>query len=298
MPNANGITIPPLSIFHYLYKPCKPSLSMIIKLCPTKKYFWKNKWKDFDDVDTLFTELFGKTPLELGIKDLELNSGTKRKFKIEKNGKMQDVDLEVTLCPKAAKSKSTYFEGILQVKNATQEVIDFIYNDVRKLASKGIFITKDVLTKDRADFFITDQTYIKTLANKLQSQFGGTVSLNAKLFSQDQHAGKDLFRLTVLLDLPIYKKQDIIIVNDKPYIIKSLQNKINVVDFNGKNTNVPYSKYVLLEKKETRISKVYPYIEILDPDTFQAVEVQNPKDLKLSIDQKVKVVFYKGWWVV
>jgi len=272
---------------------------MMLKISPSGEYFWKNKWKKFEDLDKLFVELFGKTQKQLKIKPFELKPGIKRKGKLSKTGKKQTLEIEVTLSPKVARENSKYFEGILQIKNSDDYIVEFVHNELAKQKPKGIFITKQTITKNRADFFITDQTYMKRLAVKLQKEFGGKISLNPKLFSKNRQSGKELYRLTILLELPKLKKNEVIVVDDKLYKISSLQQKINVQDFKGKKTSFPYKDHEVLEKQETRITKTYPEIEVIDPDTYQSMPVKN-KNLKkkYKIDQKVKVVFWEGLWIL
>ena len=269
--------------------------AMVIKICPSGQYFWKNKWRPFTNLDEVFLLLFGKTVKDSKVKPFDINPGIKREFNIIKNGKKVKVKLEVTLSPKVAKENSQYFEGILQVKNIDNGIVDYIHNEVEKQRKKGIFITKEKITKNRADFQITDQTYMKSLANKLQRVFGGTISLNPTLFSKNKQSGKELFRLTLLLNLPTIRKNDIIVHNGTVWKVNSVQNKINVISLHGKKTSLPYKDYKILEKFETRVTKIQPEVEIMDPETYQSVDVRNPK--KLKVDQKVKVVFHEGWWL-
>ncbi len=272
---------------------------MKLKICPSGMYFWKNKWKKFAELDGLFMQLFGKTPEELGIKDLVLNPGVKKKCRVEKNGKKEVLEIEVTLSSKLAKQKSKYFEGVLQIRNSSQQIVDFIHSEISKQKQKGVFITKEIVEGKNADFFLTDQTYMKRLAVKLQKEFGGIISLNPKLFSKSRQTGKELYRLTTLLELPIIKKNDVIVVNDRLYRVNSVQQRINAEDFSGKKTSFPYKDHEVLEKQETRITKVYPSIEIIDPDSYQSAEVRNRTlKKKHSIDQKVRVVYWSGWWIV
>lgn len=270
---------------------------MKLKLCPSGKYWWQNKWKPFTTIDELLLALFGKTPKELGIQGLALHPGIKKKTKVSWNGKTVELEIEVTLCPHVAKGQSKYYESILQIKNATPEVLEFVATAVEKVQNKGIYITKHVLKPRRADLFLTDQTFTKRLAHKIQGEYGGTIQLHPKLFSKNKQSGKQLFRLTVLLDLPKIKKNDVVVVDGKLYRVKSVRDRLHLVDVSGKKTSVPYAEYSVLEKKKTKVSKVYPSLEIIDPETYQSVEVRNPNQ-KLKLDQNVTVAYREGWWLV
>jgi NMD protein affecting ribosome stability and mRNA decay len=52
----------------------------------------------------------------------------------------------------------------------------------------------------------------------------------------------------------------------------------------------------VLKPVKTTVSKLEPQIEVLDPDTYQSVPVENSKKLKLG--EKVKVVKDKGLFYV
>ncbi|RJQ17193.1 hypothetical protein C4573_04020 [Candidatus Woesearchaeota archaeon] len=264
---------------------------MNLKLCECKKVFLRNKWTPFNSIDEVFKK-FDITEWE----EFPLNPGIKRKMQVKKGDAMVFIGIEVTYCDRCRLKKSQYYEGILQIKHATPEVVNFADNEIGKAGAKGKYITKRVVKDDRADYYLTDQTYMKSLAHKIQKEFGGAIQKNAQLFSHSKQESKDLFRVNLLLELPLFKKQDVIVINEKPYIVISLKEKINVMDFAGKKTSVPYKDYETLEKVEARISKIYPDIEIIDPVSFQSVPVENKKTV--HINEKVMVVQYRGWWIV
>ena len=46
------------------------------------------------------------------------------------------------------------------------------------------------------------------------------------------------------------------------------------------------------------MSKVKPNVEVLHPETYESVEVKNKKLRKLKLGEKVKIVRWKGVYVV
>ena len=59
-----------------------------------------------------------------------------------------------------------YFEGILQVRNPSEEVLDFIAKEVEK---KGdVFVAKAKQTQNGIDLYISSQRFLRSIGNKLQ----------------------------------------------------------------------------------------------------------------------------------
>ncbi|MDP2750916.1 MAG: NMD3-related protein [Nanoarchaeota archaeon] len=95
-----------------------------------------------------------------------------------------------------------YFEGTLQLRNPSQEVVDFVWAEVDKNVGKHVYIQKSVASKNGLDYYLTSNRFLRSLGNDLQNKFGGELKLSAKLFSVDKQSSKELHRLTVLFRLP------------------------------------------------------------------------------------------------
>ncbi|NQV08672.1 hypothetical protein HQ529_02335, partial [Candidatus Woesearchaeota archaeon] len=105
--------------------------------------------------------------------------------------------------------------------------------------------------------------------------------------------------VNVLIDLPDFKRRDIIFIDNR--IIKVLKIGKRLTGFDvmkNKATTIDYQnkKTTLIDVHETEVTKVFPSLEVLHPETFQSVVVGNQK--KLSIGRKVKVIVEKGVWLV
>ena len=109
--------------------------------------------------------------------------------------------MSYTLCKKCGKFGTEYFEGILQLRNPDKEVIKFIRNQVKKQFDKGIFINKEVNTKNGIDFYLTSKRFLRTLGNKLNKQFKGELKISPQLFSRNKQTSKDIYRINVLFRL-------------------------------------------------------------------------------------------------
>ena len=193
-----------------------------------------------------------------------------------------------------------YFEGILQVREPTDQVIDFIYNQIEKQKKEWIKITKISYVRNGIDFNLTSKKYLRTLGKKLQANFGGTVKEAPQLFSRDHQTGKDIYRLNVSFRPSSFKKNDIIERKTRVYKILSFAKEITAEDLETrKKTTIKFKEPIKLIEPiyKTIASKIKPQIEVLDPDTFQSVPTKNTATIKHG--EKVKVVKYKGnFWLV
>ena len=211
--------------------------------------------------------------------------------------------LEVTLCPKCSKKGTQFFDSILQLRNSSDEVLEFARNDVKRHHKKGIFINKEVpvekySTKD-IDLYLTNQSYAKTLAEKIKKHFGGTIRKTAKHFSANLQTSKVLYRLSILLTLPNYRKDDVIRKEGHLYHIQSIGEKIHVTDLKTSHkTSLAHKDYDILTPVVFQVIKRYPEYEVIDPETYYQARLMNPKK-NLEINQKIKVVVDGGEaWMV
>jgi len=95
-----------------------------------------------------------------------------------------------------------YFEAILQLRPATDEVITFVKNQLDK--NPKIFISKEVLLKkvNGLDIYLSDRKFTKSLGTKLKKHFKGSMlKLSRSVHSKDRMSSKIRYRLTVLIRL-------------------------------------------------------------------------------------------------
>src|SRR3989344_277638 len=90
---------------------------------------------------------------------------------------------------------SEYFEGVLQLPNPSEELIDFVISTVKK--DDRAAITKIVQEPGGPDYYITDQKYLQILGKKLRARFAGEFKMTSTLHTQRKD-GKKLYRITIL----------------------------------------------------------------------------------------------------
>ncbi|MBI2659486.1 hypothetical protein HYX05_05305 [Candidatus Woesearchaeota archaeon] len=110
-----------------------------------------------------------------------------------------------------------YYQGILQLRDVTEEIISFVRNQVKK--REDVAITKTVRLGNGVDLYITSQKFITMLGKKLKESFGGELKISSKLHTRRK--GKNLYRVNALFRLSKYKKGDVVEVRgDKVRLIR------------------------------------------------------------------------------
>ena len=119
-----------------------------------------------------------------------------------------------------------YFEGILQLRNPTQEVVEYVWNEVDKKVNQHVYIQKAVRVNTGLDYYMTSNKFLKTLGKKLQERFGGELKFSAKLFSKDKQTSKELYRLTVMFRLPQFCVGEEVQFKGDKFLVKSIGKKV------------------------------------------------------------------------
>jgi NMD protein affecting ribosome stability and mRNA decay len=183
-----------------------------------------------------------------------------------------------------------YYEGILQLREPTQDTIDFIYNAVDRQKKDWVRISQVKKVKGGIDFYLTSKKYLKTLGKKLLKHFGGILKESAQLYSRNHQTGKNIYRLNISFKPSPYKVKDIITLDNEVYQVTSLDKRIAATNLKTrKKCLLKYEETIKkLEPKKTMVTKVKPQLEILDPETYQSTPTKNTKKLKHG--QNVKIV--------
>lgn len=187
--------------------------------------------------------------------------------------------------------RHNYYEGILQLREIDESVADFVVNDIEKYGDECIKITKAVKLKNGLDLYITSKKYLQKIARKLVAHFGGEYNISPQLFTKDRHSGKEVYRLNVLFKMPEYKKGEAIIADNRLMKVVTCAKRITCINMKTlKKTIVERNKDVqrIDEVFTTMVTKIKPYIEVLDPETYQSVQPMN--QAKVVPGQKVRVV--------
>jgi nonsense-mediated mRNA decay protein 3 len=294
-----------------------------------RKYFLKGKWSGFNNLNDvikkvlqdriIFNEKAGIS--SFSIKAIMPKHETGQNAKVDfkailtvfgvYRGKSKPVKEEYEmksriiyiLCPKCSKFKSGYFEGILQLRDVDNDVVDYALEKLKQSEKRGIFLSKKKKVKNGFDLYITKKSYLHELAQELLKKFGGEKKASRKLFSRDKQKSRDIYRINVLFRQSKFRKGDIISIEGEPFKVKNITSRIELENLKtGKIKSIPL-KYLDVknteEIKETVVSSVFPELKIINPYTFQAEKPTNSKNKKFRIGEKVKVVVVnERTWIV
>ena len=93
-----------------------------------------------------------------------------------------------------------YYEAILQLRPSTDEVIDFIREEIMRRGD--VRISKVVEQKNGLDIYLTNQKFTRsTLGPMLKRKFHGELVISKKLYGRNRTTNKLIYRATVLFKL-------------------------------------------------------------------------------------------------
>jgi nonsense-mediated mRNA decay protein 3 len=118
---------------------------------------------------------------------------------------------------------ASYWEAILQIRNPSQSLLDYIIKTVRE--DDRAAITKINKVKSGFDYYLTSQKYIQVLGKKIKARYKGEFKLSPTLHSQ-RKSGERLYRITILFREYGFKKGDVVLVHGDRYIVHDIRAKV------------------------------------------------------------------------
>ena len=117
-----------------------------------------------------------------------------------------------------------YFEAIIQIREVSEEVIDWIEREIIRAKIILAKVEKVKHIKDAYDYYLADNNQARQLGTKLQQKFGGhylvTSTLHTTIDSKEKYRTTHLFR-----EAP-FRKGDIVTYQDKKYKIMMMMKDI------------------------------------------------------------------------
>jgi NMD protein affecting ribosome stability and mRNA decay len=284
-----------------------------LTLCSCDKYLERSIWRPYSNIEKLISDKVRKEipKSKVIFNNFEMPMMPKEKKEIEVIAKLKEkerpvkVILKLVKCELCAREGTQYFEAILQVRSLSTDVlekgIDLLKRRVENLRNRGVFINKVEQVTDGFDLFLTNRRIAQSLGRELYEGFGGVFKMSPRIFTRNKQTSKDLYRMSILVRLPDFETGDIIINHDKVYRVEKAGAKIKLLDIeNSTFATTEYSKmhYHVLKPYTTYVSRIHPYVEVINPYDFQSSMVKNKSLPSLEIGQEVKVVVHKGIYVV
>jgi len=119
-----------------------------------------------------------------------------------------------------------YFEGKLQLRNPTPEVINYVRKKIAQ--DKHVWIAKEEKAKNGIDLWMSSNKFLLDIGKKLKKRFAGILKTSKKLHTQHKITSKLLYRVTVLFRCLDFKRGDIIEVNGEQLKVLDISKQVMV----------------------------------------------------------------------
>lgn len=133
-------------------------------------------------------------------------------------------------------SRSNYYQGILQLRDVSDEILDFVQSQIAKRGD--VAVTRTVRYQNGKDLYITSQKFITILGKKLKESFGGELKISSKLHTRSR-SGKELYRVNALYRPSRFKRGDVVNVRGDDVVLLPVGSRIFARDLKtGKRIRV------------------------------------------------------------
>jgi NMD protein affecting ribosome stability and mRNA decay len=194
-----------------------------------------------------------------------------------------------------------YFEAILQLRNqksnSFERALETIYEETKSKSRPDIFISKAEKVKGGVDIYLSSKKFARDLGKKMNEKFGGEMFQSPRLFSRDRQSSKDIYRLNVLVRLPELERGTVV-TRGKDVILITGYTKGRLAGRNldtGKALQIDYDDRLQTvtgpDFPYAVVSKSKPRLEVLHPETFESVPVENAKT---TSRKKIRVALVNG----
>jgi len=93
-----------------------------------------------------------------------------------------------------------YFQAIIQLRPASDELVDFVLSAIEK--RNDVWISKQKVLKSGVDLYISDQKFARSLGSGLKKKFkNGVLKMSRSLYGVDRMSSKLIYRVTVCFRL-------------------------------------------------------------------------------------------------
>jgi nonsense-mediated mRNA decay protein 3 len=226
-----------------------------------------------------------------------------------------NVKIKKGACPDCSKYASGYFESVIQIRadkrfpspKELQTIDQIIRAKISSLSVKNrmAYVSDVSVIKEGVDYYIGSYKAARKLTTVVKDIMGGVVQESPRLVGRDKSRGKDLYRIWISIRLPDFQKDDFIEYENRKGQVKGFDGKkIILNDLESQSVwSVLWKEYNKIKvvarssdlKTTSVTSKTPKTIQILDPDTYQPVDINiNDEISDLEIGDEVKVVEIEG----
>ncbi len=228
--------------------------------------------------------------------------------------------IKPSVCTTCSRQAGGYYSAIIQfrgdnrepAKPEIEEAERIMVREIDRMVKAGnqnAFITKDGVVKGGKDYYISEIEVGRIMARKLADKFDTTVQESPKLVGRKD--GKDVYRVTMLLRLPPYRRGDFVKHRDTVHKVERIEKKtVTLRDLVRHRTHtVPRDQVpataLVAKKHDAKEMQVVSVVRnealVLDPQTNATHEVVLPDDLEyemsmrsLDVVEHEEQVYYVG----
>lgn len=120
----------------------------------------------------------------------------------------------------------SYFEGVLQLRDVTDEVLDWVHDEIIRAGRAHIAKVQEY--KNGIDIYLSAQHYMQAIGKKLQDRFGGTLKVTGRLYTTDHMTSRFVYRMAVLFRQLPCKNGDVINYQGDEWKVTGVGNQISL----------------------------------------------------------------------
>jgi nonsense-mediated mRNA decay protein 3 len=211
------------------------------------------------------------------------------------------VRIKKNVCDVCSKQFGGYHEAILQIRADTRDLskkelkdiandVESLVEDMRLKGNRALFITDIGREHNGLDFYLSEKGAGLVIAKKIQDLYGGEIKQSSKNIGMKD--SKQVYRMTYLIRLPAYKKDDFIRYEDSFFKIISVHGKkVQMLDISNWEESAldikKLKKAIRIGGKEILksaiiVSQTAKDLQIMDDKTFEIKIIKKPKDMKFK----------------
>lgn len=122
--------------------------------------------------------------------------------------------------------QSQYFEGIFQLREATEEVLAFIADEFER--NPDVWIAKEVKMPKGVDLYVSSQRFLRALGKKLNDRFFGIVKFSRKIHTKNQLTSKSIYRVYVYFRPLKLKRGQILTIEGEEFEVLAFARQVNL----------------------------------------------------------------------
>ncbi len=220
------------------------------------------------------------------------------------------VRVRRSTCDVCSRMAGGYYEAIIQIRaeqrtftneelKTLRSAVETMVEQLRLSGKRGLFITDIDEKRAGLDFFLSEKATAFSIAKKIQEQFGGDFKQSASTAGMKD--SKQVYRMTYLVRIPAYRKDDFFSIDHSYFVIISLhENKVRATDLSTWVEKVIEGKKIHpsriyggkeLIREMIVVSQSKHDIQLMDSKTYITVEIPKPKTISIetSVVKTVKL---------